>query len=84
MFLFKYSNNQIFKQNNQILRQNRKPVAYKLQNDEVKYILKLIENDKTTFLGKIILTDINSGLNCDVLTSSAMKYCKLKTKINII
>ena len=43
-----------YKQSNQILRQNRKPVAYKLQNDEVKYILKLIENDKTITMSDLL------------------------------
>jgi len=52
-----------YKQNNQILRQNRKPVAYKLQNDEVKYILKLIENDKTITMS-------------DLLNKIKMKYPK--------
>ncbi len=39
-----------YKQTSEILRQNRIPVAYKLQNDKVKYILKLIENDKKNTL----------------------------------
>lgn len=43
-----------YKQTSKILRQNRKPVAYKLQKDEVKYILKLIENDKTITMSDLL------------------------------
>jgi transposase len=43
-----------YKQSNQILRQNRIPVAYKLQKDEVKHILKLIENDKTITMSDLL------------------------------
>jgi len=43
-----------YKQSNQILRQNRKPVAYKLQKNEVKHILKLIENDKTITMSDLL------------------------------
>ena len=43
-----------YKQSNQILRQNRTPIAYKLQKNEVKYILKVIENDKTITMSDLL------------------------------
>ena len=43
-----------YKQSNQIVRQNRTPIAYKLQKNEVKYILKVIENDKTITMSDLL------------------------------
>lgn len=51
-----------------ILRQNRKPVAYKLQKDEVKYILKFIENDKT-----ITMSDLLNSINLKQLNKKQFK-----------
>ena len=43
-----------YKQTSEILRQNRKPVAYKLQKNEVKYIIKLIGNEKTITMSDLL------------------------------
>ena len=43
-----------YKQTSEISRQNKKPVAYKLQKNEVKYIIKLIESDKTITMSDLL------------------------------